>query len=273
MNVLRPLWLAPLVMLAASALAQQPLPASVVQKVTLHIDPQPVGDALSEFGRQTGLTVMIQSAVGHGMISPRLEGEFTPATALEKLLAHTGLHYEYLDAKTVAVLGPRVDSKTTARRINADATELAQRPEPTADGPAAMTRLASNSGAPSAGDQYQDASDEPGGKVEQVVVTGTRILGETPVALPLVILDQDYITRSGVQTTEELLDTLPQNFKGALSSANGVIGAVPVPSEFDNSYGSGVNLRGRGQASTLVLINGARTEPRFMPPECAAAPQ
>jgi hypothetical protein len=105
MNVLRALWLVPLAVVAASALAQQPLPASVVQKVMLHIDPQPVADALSEFGRQTGLSVMIQSAVAQGVISPRLEGEYTPASALDQLLAHTGLRYEYLDAKTVAV-GP-----------------------------------------------------------------------------------------------------------------------------------------------------------------------
>ncbi len=126
MDVLRPLWFTPLVLLTASAPAQQPAPTPVVQKVILHIEPQPVGDALSEFGRQTGLTIMIQSAVGRGMISPRLEGEYTPASALDQLLAHTGLHYEYLDAKTVAVLGPRPDTKATARRISALVSQAIQ---------------------------------------------------------------------------------------------------------------------------------------------------
>jgi hypothetical protein len=111
MKVARCLRLTPLVLLAASALAQQPMPTSVVQKVTLHIDPQPVGDALSAFARQTGLTVMFQSAVGHGVIAPKLEGKYTPASALDQLLAHTGLHYEYLDARTVVVLGPTADTK------------------------------------------------------------------------------------------------------------------------------------------------------------------
>ncbi|MFL6605200.1 MAG: STN domain-containing protein [Steroidobacteraceae bacterium] len=119
MDVLRPLWLAPVVLLTTMAPAQQQVPASVAQKVILHIAPQPVGDALSEFGRQTGLTIMIQSAVARGVISPRLEGEYTPASALDQLLAHTGLRYEYLDAKTVAVLGPRAGNKATARRISA----------------------------------------------------------------------------------------------------------------------------------------------------------
>jgi len=126
MDVLRPLWLTPLVVLTAIAPAQQQIPTSVAQTVILHIAPQPVGDALSEFGRQTGLTIMIQSVVGRGLISPRLEGEYTPSSALDQLLAHTGLHYEYLDAKTVAVLGPRADSKTTARRISALVSQAIQ---------------------------------------------------------------------------------------------------------------------------------------------------
>jgi hypothetical protein len=107
----RSLRLTPFLLLAAGALAQQPMPTSVVQRVILHIDPQPVGDALSEFARQTGLTVMIQSAIGHGVIAPRLEGKYTPASALDQLLAHTGLHYEYLDPKTVVVLGPTANTK------------------------------------------------------------------------------------------------------------------------------------------------------------------
>jgi hypothetical protein len=36
------------------------------------------------------------------------------------------LHYEYLDAKTVAVLGPRADTKPTARRISALVPQEAQ---------------------------------------------------------------------------------------------------------------------------------------------------
>ena|SRR6267154_3782530 len=126
MDVLRPLWLTPLVVLTAIAPAQQQIPTSVAQKVILHIAPQPVGDALSEFGRQTGLTIMIQSVVGRGLISPKLEGEYTPSSALDQLLAHTGLHYEYLDAKTVAVLGPRADTKATARRISALVSQAIQ---------------------------------------------------------------------------------------------------------------------------------------------------
>ncbi len=57
---------------------------------------------------------------------PHFEGEYTPSSALDQLLAHTGLHYEYLDAKTVAVLGPRADTNATARRISALVSQAIQ---------------------------------------------------------------------------------------------------------------------------------------------------
>src|SRR6266850_4542355 len=82
-------WFTSFLLLAGGAIAHQSIAASDAKRVTLHIPPQPVGDALSEFGRQTGLTVMIQSAVGRGVISPKLEGEYTPSSALDQLLAHT----------------------------------------------------------------------------------------------------------------------------------------------------------------------------------------
>jgi len=91
-------------MLTAAAVGEQPAPEAVVQKVALNIEPQPVGDALNELGRQTGLVIIVYSSVGHGVTTPRLTGKFTPEKALEQILANTGLRYEYLDARTVAVL-------------------------------------------------------------------------------------------------------------------------------------------------------------------------
>src|SRR6266702_206222 len=105
MRVSQAPWFTSLLLLVGGAIANQSIAASDAKKITLHIAPQPVGDALNEFGRQTGLTVMIQSVVARGVMSPQLNGEFTPIDALNQILAHTGLRYEYLDSKTVAVLG------------------------------------------------------------------------------------------------------------------------------------------------------------------------
>jgi len=86
---------------------------------------------------------MIQSVVGHGVISPKLDGKYTPATALDQLLAHTGLHYEYLDAKTVVVLGPHAETKSTGRRIIALDSGVVQLPGPATEGRMEGSGLAS----------------------------------------------------------------------------------------------------------------------------------
>src|SRR5258708_5984595 len=88
-------WFTSLLLLAGGAVAEQSIAASDAKRITLHIARQPVGDALSEFGRQSGLTVMIQSVIGRGVTSPPLDGDYTPVDALEQLLARTGLRYEY----------------------------------------------------------------------------------------------------------------------------------------------------------------------------------
>src|SRR5688572_9101757 len=73
-------------------------------EMALNIPSQPIGDALNEFGRQSGLHVVIYSGLGKGMISRPLSGSFSTQAALDTLLAGTNLRYEYLDASTVAIL-------------------------------------------------------------------------------------------------------------------------------------------------------------------------
>src|SRR5690606_31931103 len=66
--------------------------------------------------------------------------------------------------------------------------------------------------------------------------------------------DRQDIERSGYATTQDLVRSLPQNLSTVsdttFGAANGGI---------DTGYGgSGVNLRGLGSESTLVLVNGRR---------------
>lgn len=74
--------------------------------VKLDIQPQPIGDALNEFARQAGIQVILQTHDGAGITSPRLVGEYQPRVALEKLLANSGLEFEYLNGNTIAVRKP-----------------------------------------------------------------------------------------------------------------------------------------------------------------------
>src|SRR5262245_26137924 len=72
--------------------------------VKLTVTAQPIAAALNDFARQSGLHVVIDSDVARGITSSPVDGTFTAEDALVKLLANTGLQFEYLDATTVAIL-------------------------------------------------------------------------------------------------------------------------------------------------------------------------
>lgn len=80
--------------------AQAPAPTS---KVNFNIQPQPIGKALTVFGEQSGLTVIVESKLSHGLQSRAVSGAYTPDEALKQILEPAGLKAEYLDNKTVLV--------------------------------------------------------------------------------------------------------------------------------------------------------------------------
>ncbi|WP_370151691.1 TonB-dependent siderophore receptor [Ferrovibrio sp.] len=94
----------------APALAGE-MPVSGVQvvaqadqgRVRFSIPAQGLENALNQFGRQAGLQVTTLGALAAGLRSPGVSGTFTPAEALDRLLAGTGLTYRFTDAGTVAL--------------------------------------------------------------------------------------------------------------------------------------------------------------------------
>ena len=87
--------------------------------------------------------------------------------------------------------------------------------------------------------------------LEEVVVTGSRIKRQDYTSIsPLVTLEAEQITLSGVTAVEDLLNDAPQ--------------LVPYFDRTGNNPGSGaaqLNLRGLGPNRTLVTLNGRRMAP------------
>jgi len=84
-----------------SAAAQQGTP--LANSYRLSIAAGPLGDALNEFAQQTGLQVMVSSKLVDDIRSRELRGTFVAEDALQKLLADTGLHFQFVNSHTVAV--------------------------------------------------------------------------------------------------------------------------------------------------------------------------
>ncbi len=95
--------------------------------------------------------------------------------------------------------------------------------------------------------------------LDTVVVTGTNIRGVEPVGNAVLVIEAEEIRASGKATLADYLRELPANFAGGVATADNVQGGQDASSAGSNmTGGQGVNLRGLGALSTLVLVNGRR---------------
>ncbi|NYT41047.1 TonB-dependent receptor [Sphingomonas sp. R-74633] len=90
----------------------------------------------------------------------------------------------------------------------------------------------------------------------EILVTGTRIRGSGPVGVPVITIDRKDMAEAGFSTTQQIVQSIPQNYSGG--AIEGMSGLITGAGNGNVSRGVGVNLRGLGQGSTLVLINGDR---------------
>ena len=105
--------------------------------------------------------------------------------------------------------------------------------------------------------ERDDTAGPHAGGSETITVTGTRIRGSEPVGSNVIRITRRDIERSGYATTQEIVQTIPQNFGAGPNENTGGVSLDPNSGK-NTSLGSSINLRGLGNASTLVLLNGDR---------------
>ncbi|MBO9621691.1 MAG: TonB-dependent receptor [Sphingomonas sp.] len=177
--------------------------------------------ALDTFARQSGRQVIYRDDVRSAR-SPGVRGAHTAEDALNAILAGTGF---------VA----RIDRSGALAIVKAGNA-------PTAPGDAA-----------SLGEDVTSSSE--------IVVVGTNIRGLTNPTVPVAVYGREEIERSGYANTQDFITSLPQNFKGGETGASqdSVINSSAGLANVESA--SGVNLRGLGNSSSLVLLNGHRIAP------------
>jgi iron complex outermembrane recepter protein len=89
------------VVTAASVASAQPSVAQATR--TFDIPAQPLTDALVQFGHQSGLQVAADGTVAASVRTQAVRGTYTPSEALSRLLAGTGLTFQYTSASTIQV--------------------------------------------------------------------------------------------------------------------------------------------------------------------------
>jgi iron complex outermembrane receptor protein len=228
--------------------------------IAFNIPYEPLSRALQDFAAQSHLQLVYQTGdLDSAQPSSPLQGTYTPEAALERLLLDTHLHYVFLNAKTVSI------TTTSASRRFAS---------PGAEGPPgglnsvnmaysyATTPSGNNGGisesqGASASEGELSSPEEP---LAEVTITGSHIRGLTNKTNPVIVIDQAAIQRSGYSSTQDLFRSLSQNFTSGDASEDGAFsGNGKAGTNLEGA--SGVNLRGLGVASTLVLVNGHRIAP------------
>lgn len=210
----------------------------------------PAGDlkvALDAYARQSGLQLIYRVEDIRGVRSQGARGTLATEEALVRILAGTGFSV-VRDASGAAAI---VRTSGQPQRENG-----AQHvPAPTGQSAAAEPQET-----PTADAVARSAPSTDVGDLDMIVVTGTRIRGEGGAA-PVYIFDQEDFAAAGASSVQQALRTLPQNFTGGSSETASAVVSTRNGNENNVAFGAGVNLRGLGTESTLVLLNGRRLAP------------
>ena len=205
---------------------------SATSPVEFDIPAQAVSTALGEFARHVDVQLFFITNGFEHVRANAVSGTYPAQQALDLLLAGTGLAASCSPDSGIKVTPVDASPRsllTGAQRADDRGNAAAGR-----NGDAGLTEM-----------------------LEEIVVTGTQIRGTAPVGARLITLDRDYIELSGLATTQELIQTVPQNFGDGANEANTTVGLDAGSLNF--GFSSSVNLRGLGADSTLVLLDGRRS--------------
>ncbi|MBL8267509.1 TonB-dependent receptor domain-containing protein, partial [Steroidobacter sp.] len=187
------------------------------KKLQFNLERQPISEALTALGQQSGLTIIVESSVSRGITAEPLSGSYTANEALQRLLQPVGLKAEYLDGRTVAVR-PANSAKRTAISSSERPLRMAQ-----AD-------VASTTG----------RVDAPEAGLEEIVVTATRRsenLANVPISIAAIGAAE--ISRRNLVSQTDFLRTVPgvNQIEGGAGASSIVMRGIAV-----NPTGEGFNL-------------------------------
>lgn len=183
--------------------------------------------ALDAYARQSGRQIIYKVDEIRSARSSGARGNISAEAALAAVLAGTGFRAQGDSSGALAIVRTNIAGPAST--------------EQTSTGEAAAGSAAA-----------EIESVEEG---EEIVVTGTNIRGGASTS-PTIVIDREDIEKSGLATTQQLVDRLPQHFGGSVSE--NTVGSLTGGTGLNIAAGNGLDLRGLGTDSTLVLINGRR---------------
>ncbi|WP_165777098.1 TonB-dependent receptor [Paremcibacter congregatus] len=220
----------------------------------IDIGAQSLQSALLKFSEQTDIVVVAPSALVKNKTAPKVVGNLPPYQALSRLLVGSGLKYARGADGEITIVSSADQIGIAA---NASSTQLAmyqnseQQNDATSNSQDQAVRQTGNS------QEEEDLME-----LQEIIVTGSHIRGAGAVGSKVFTYDRSEIDLQGFATLPDFMRSLPQNFNGGFSESTAAqFGGSSAASRGNLVMGSGVNLRGLGNTSTLVLLDGQRLSP------------
>ena len=213
----------------------------------------PLAIALQSYASVTGEQLMYSADMVAGRRAGGLVGRFTIDEALDRLLSGTNLKAYRAGAK-VFVIRPAGQGSVQPTAARDPGNALSPRDlGPLADEDGASVASIASDRAVVVDRQTIDRA-APGNA--EIVVTGTHIRGSNPGAPPVQTITRADMERNGYATVADAVQALPANFGGSMTQQSAT--QFADRSATNGTYATGVDLRGFGPGSTLVLVNGRR---------------
>ncbi len=225
--------------------------ATHAQTFKFELPAQPLQQSLRAISQQANVNILFDSDTVDGLYAPALNGDLTVQEAIRLLTSDKKLTVQQPAQDTITVSRLMTATSTRMRRIN-DVREQDRRSMRVAQAAAvaAEEQTSTSAGADNA------KPDTNRIQLEEVVVTGSHIRGAQNLSSPVITFTREDIEASGYSTTQQFIQSLPQNVNSLSDmSAAGFAGGVANSVTYD---GSGMNLRGLGGDATLILVNGRR---------------
>jgi iron complex outermembrane receptor protein len=238
-------------------------------QIVFHFDlpAQSLARSLTAIGTTTNTGIGFSASQVAGHIAPALKADLTVDDALARVLIGTKLRLKHLNDRTIAIAamesstsgytvdGPSPTKASATVSMPGDSVDAMS----VADSSASLIVAQTTTSGPN-NTASLDSNDEQtkATHLDEIVVTGTYIRHTDPLS-PIITLTQSELLDQGYSRLDQALEDLPQNFKGggASSDSNGIM-FTGAGSSANQTYSSGVNLRGLGTEATLVLLNGRR---------------
>jgi iron complex outermembrane recepter protein len=203
----------------------------ITSPVTFHIEGRSLKAALTQFGEQSGLQILFSKETVEGLSAQDVSGTFTPEAALQRLIAHTGLRYEFVNRHTVRIWNTS----------NPNSAPISQRSSVT-DGsslvsPAESPNSSSLAGSDKSTTAQAEAEGNSAGPLSEIIVTAQKKaerLQDVPVPVTAIradtLVQTNQLRLQDYYTSVPGLSVAPANQSTQLISIRGITtGGVTNP--------------------------------------------